>query len=141
MRRLRQEVVNKDTAMFLREHGHDEYCDCYLHTDNDMQDDYEMWAHNQYCNSDLPDYVERIAAPYATDALLWLMQNMGVDFSCRKTETKSLVYYQCFLSFQTEKGPVMTCTGKAVDFQTALNNALDVLIGSAEFVKLHENDR
>ena len=75
VKRQHNVVVSKDTAVFLREHGHNEYCDCYLHTDNDSQDDYEMWPRNQHCNSDLPDSAERIAAPYVCDALIWLMQN------------------------------------------------------------------
>lgn len=130
------EVVNKDVAMFLREHGHNEYCDCYLHTDNDMQDDYEMWTRNQHCNANLPDSAERIAAPYVTDALLWIMRYMGVIFYSEYDKYKKL--YKAYITYYDGAGLCHTLMSEDDDFQVAISNALDLLVEDYTFLKIHE---
>lgn len=77
-----QVLVDKSSAIILRRLGHNAWCDCYYHTDNEDEDDYEM-GNNQICNDNFQDYHERVAAPYVTDALLWLIQfnNIAVDIT------------------------------------------------------------
>lgn len=130
------EVVNKDVAMFLREHGHNEFCDCYLHTDNDMQDDYEMWSRNQHCNADLPDSAERIAAPYVTDALLWIMRDMGVIFYSDYDKYNKL--YKAYIKYYDGAGIGHTLMGEDNDFQVSISKALDLLVEDSVFQKIHD---
>lgn len=119
MKTTDRKVVNKNVAQMLRDMGHNDFCDCYLHTDNGLQDDYEMWAHQQHCNSDLPDHAERIAAPYVTDALLWLMQYKDVTVYTDHYPDE----YQVDLYIGDD------CYGMGVhtDYQDALSEALDEL--------------
>ena len=119
METTKKTVVSKDVAQAMRDMGFNDYCDCYLHTDNDRQDDYEMWSRNQHCNSDLPDDAERIAVPYVTDALLWLMQYKDVTVCTDHYSDE----YQVDLYIDDD------CYGMGVhtDYQDALSEALDEL--------------
>ena len=137
VKKQRNVVVSKDTAIFLREHGHIEYCDCYLHTDNDSQDDYEMWSRNQHSNLDLPDSAERIAAPYVFDALMWLNQNGFVtSFDIAPTLDKSWDVKLWSVKLYHNDKPACAMHE---DVQEALYRALDVLVSATWFKRASKN--
>lgn len=121
---MRKVVVTKTTAQALRDMGYDEYCDCYLHTDNDREDDYEMWPRNQHCNSELPDTAERIAAPYVTDALLWLMERKGIKFDVQSVPFPGSGW-EYYLTVKHPEGHISL---NGADFQEVLSAALDEVV-------------
>lgn len=129
---FKQKVVSKKSAKVLRAIGHDSFCDCYYHTDNDDPWDYEM-GNNQVCNSTFEDYHERIAAPYVTDALIWLIQNKGIAFDVisgkAKTETGLEYLVTLKWGFRHQIG------AKEEDFQDALCAAIEMLLTDQEFVE------
>ena len=125
MSNMNNMVVSKTVAQWLRDMGHNEFCDCYLHTDNDREDDYEMWTSNQHCNGDLPDSAERIAAPYVSDALLWLMQFKGIAINVSpETYILSESGFIYSVTLLGSKEPVIAIS---FDYQDALYQALDKL--------------
>lgn len=121
-----RELVSKEAAITLREMGHDAWCDCYYHTDNDDPWDYEM-GHHQVCNSSFEDYHERVAAPYVTDAVLWLMQHCGValnvDTPADKESDTGFIYV---VSLMWGGGFAIRCGD--TDYQKALRIAIDRLL-------------
>ena len=106
--------------------GHDAWCDCYYHTDNDNPDDYEM-GNNQVQNSTFEDYHERCAAPYVSQALLWLMQFKGIAVDVRTyySETSETGFeYSVKLKFCEDS----FVSGVSIDYQEALRLAIDSLL-------------
>ena len=122
---LQERVVSKEAAIKLRKMGHDAWCDCYYHTDNDEPDDYEM-GNNQVQNSTFEDYHERCAAPYVSQALLWLMQFKGiaVDVRTYPANNESGFEYSVKLKF----GEYDFVSGTDIDYQEALRRAIDSLL-------------
>jgi len=124
-----RELVSKEAAITLKEMGHDAWCDCYYHTDNDDPWDYEM-GNNQQCNSSLPG--ERVAAPYVTDAVLWLMQHKGLALevaTVKDKESETGFLYVVTLKFLDERGFRVT----DIDYQKALVTAVDKLLNDDNF--------
>lgn len=129
VKRQHNVVVSKDTAVFLREHGHNEYCDCYLHTDNDNPWNYEM-GNNQQCNSSLLG--ERVAAPYVTDAVLWLMQHKGIALEVATPVDKdSETGFTYIVSLKWGDNLMSRCGN--IDYQKALVVAVDRLLEDNRF--------
>lgn len=126
---LKRELVSKEASVTLKEMGHDAWCDCYYHTDNDDPWDYEM-GNNQQCNSTLLG--ERVAAPYVTDAVLWLMQHKGVAQCVNITpsvNSETGFLYVVSLAYGRECG----ITATNVDYQKALVDAVDRLLEDDKF--------
>ena len=124
-----RELVSKEAAITLKEMGHDAWCDFYYHTDNDNPWDYEM-GNNQQCNSSLLG--ERVAAPYVTDAVLWLMQHKGLAFevaTVKDKESETGFMYAVTLKFLDERGFRVT----NIDYQKALVEAVDKLLEDDKF--------
>lgn len=122
-------VVSKTTAQALRNMGYNEYCDCYVHTDTDQEDDCEMWAHRQHRNSDLPNSACRIAAPYVSDALIWLMQFK--DVILLEVKYNPADDYDLFYTVMLAYGKYNVVT-HATYYQTALYKALEALVTDNE---------
>lgn len=120
-------LVTKDSARKLRLLGHNEWCDCYYHTDNDDEYDYEM-GNNQIRNDTFKDYHERIAAPYVSEALLWLMQekNVGLEVKLDKEHRK----YHVTLIIGSHR---YTSSYYKLDYQEALKEVIDELLFKENF--------
>lgn len=125
---MKRELVSKEVAVTLKEMGHDEYCDCYYHTDNDIPWDYEMGRYQQR-NSTLLG--ERVAAPYVTDAVLWLMQHRGIAQSVDMEpsgDSETGFVYDVSLYSKGVKVKVVN-----IDYQVALVKAVDLLLEDDNF--------
>lgn len=126
MAQTKEKLVSKDAAKILRKMGHNDWCDCYYHVDNDDPDDYEM-GNNQVCNDNFEEYHKRVAAPYVSQALLWLMQFKGIAIETKTyydANSESGFYYSVKLMFGDEN----YVSGTNIDYQEALYMAIDSLL-------------
>lgn len=119
-------IVSKEAAIKLREMGYDQLCDCYYHTDEYSHDDDWEWAGEPVCNSAFSDNAERIAAPYVSEAILWLMRHNGVTMEttiCNNDYNTKGYYYVVRINYKDTY-----VSGKDSDYQEALGKAIDELL-------------
>ena len=119
-------IVSKEAAIKLREMDYDQLCDCYYHTDEYSHDDDWEWAGEHVCNSTFSDNSERVAAPYVSEAILWLMQHKGVAIEttiCSGDVNIKGYYYVVKINYKNTY-----VSGRDNDYQEALGKAIDELL-------------
>lgn len=120
---LKKQPVGKDAAKTLCEIGYDEMCACYYRINTDYMGCEEFPFFEVHNNTYLSKR-DLVAAPYVTDAVLWLMQHKGLAFEvatvkCKESETGFL--YVVTLKFLEGRGFRVT----NIDYQKALVEAVD----------------
>lgn len=119
-----EKVVSKDAAIILRDMGFNQYCDCYYHTDNYREDDYEM-GREQTSNECLVG--ERCSAPYVSQALMWLVNVTGIAFDVMTyPDDKSDTGYVYDVKLKFGNCGNVSCDD--ADYQIALRGAIDALL-------------
>ena len=119
-------IVSKQAAIKLREMGYDQFCDCYYHTDEFSHDDDWEWAGEQVCNSTFSDNSERVAAPYVSEAIIWLMRHKGITMETTICSSEYNIKSYCYVVRINYKDTYVS--GRDSDYQAALFKAIDELL-------------
>ena len=127
-------IVSKEAAIKLREMGYDQFCDCYYHTDEFSHDDDWELDGEQICNSTFSDNSERVAAPYVSEAILWLMRHKGVAMNVSVKIDRGCAKGYCYIVAIRHSGAQFV-SAKDRDYQAALFKAIDELLTKVDVNK------